>query len=159
MFYYKNKNDKKKRILAGAVAVIIVLAMIASMVVSAFAEETQGQVQAKSYDLTFNKKNNRRVWNAASAMRELVSKERRMMRAVSEINEYANDRLTRYMQWDVLGYKYDYDGSSFSTTWTNPDVVSQLSNMTLEGNLVEQYKKQKDLDQSPIDLDLQFTSR
>ena len=53
MFYYKNKNDKKKRILAGAVAVIIVLAMIASMVVSAFAEETQGQVQAKSYDLTF----------------------------------------------------------------------------------------------------------
>ena len=56
MFYYKNKNDKKKRILAGAVAVIIVLAMIASMVVSAFAEETQGQVQAKSYDLTINKK-------------------------------------------------------------------------------------------------------
>ena len=29
--------------------------------------------------------------------------------------------------------------------------------MTLEGNLIEQYKKQKDLDQSPIDLDLQFT--
>ena len=58
---------------------------------------------------------------------------------------------------DVLGYKYDYDGSSFSTTWTNPDVVNQLSNMTLEGNLVEQYKKQKDLDQSPINLDLQFT--
>lgn len=57
----------------------------------------------------------------------------------------------------MLGYKYDYDGSSFSTTWANPDVVSQLSNMTLEGNLIEQYKKQKDLDQSPIDLDLQFT--
>ena len=67
MFYYKNKNDKKKRILAGAVAVIIVLAMIASMVVSAFAEETQGQVQAKSYDLT-------------SATRESVLRERRMMR-------------------------------------------------------------------------------
>ena len=75
MFYYKNKNDKKKRILAGAVAVIIVLAMIASMVVSAFAEETQGQVQAKSYDLTFNKKT-----TGVSAMRESVSRERRMMR-------------------------------------------------------------------------------
>ena len=74
MFYYKNKNDKKKRILAGAVAVIIVLAMIASMVVSAFAEETQGQVQAKSYDLTFNKKT-QACLDAASAMRELVSKE------------------------------------------------------------------------------------
>ena len=63
--------------------------------------------------------------------------------AVSEINEYANDRLTRYMQWDVLGYKYDYDGSSFSTTWTNPDVVSQLSNMTLEGKYVERVQEAK----------------
>lgn len=71
MFYYKNKNDKKKRILAGAVAVIIVLAMIASMVVSAFAEETQGQVQAKSYDLTFNKKQ-QACLDAASATRESV---------------------------------------------------------------------------------------
>ena len=61
-FTTKTRMIRKKRILAGAVAVIIVLAMIASMVVSAFAEETQGQVQAKSYDLTFNQKNNRRVW-------------------------------------------------------------------------------------------------
>ena len=61
-FTTKTRMIRKKRILAGAVAVIIVLAMIASMVVSAFAEETQGQVQAKSYDLTFNKKSNRRVW-------------------------------------------------------------------------------------------------
>ena len=77
MFYYKNKNDKKKRILAGAVAVIIVLAMIASMVVSAFAEETQGQVQAKSYDLTFNKKT---TGVFGRGVRESVSRERRMMR-------------------------------------------------------------------------------
>lgn len=156
MFYYKNKNDKKKRILAGAVAVIIVLAMIASMVVSAFAEETQGQVQAKSYDLTFNKKTTG-VFGRGVSYEGISLEGKTYDEAVSEINEYANDRLTRYMQWDVLGYKYDYDGSSFSTTWTNPDVVSQLSNMTLEGNLVEQYKKQKDIDQSPIDLDLQFT--
>lgn len=156
MFYYKNKNDKKKRILAGAVAVIIVLAMIASMVVSAFAEETQGQVQAKSYDLTFNKKTTG-VFGRGVSYEGISLEGKTYDEAVSEINEYANDRLTRYMQWDVLGYKYDYDGSSFSTTWTNPDVVSQLSNMTLEGNIVEQYKKQKDIDQSPIDLDLQFT--
>ena len=151
-----NKNDKKKRILAGAVAVIIVLAMIASMVVSAFAEETQGQVQAKSYDLTFNKKTTG-VFGRSVSYEGISLEGKTYDEAVSEINEYANDRLTRYMQLDVLGYKYDYDGSSFSTTWANPDVVSQLSNMTLEGNLVEQYKKQKDLDQSPIDLDLQFT--
>ena len=156
MFYYKNKNDKKKRILAGAVAVIIVLAMIASMVVSAFAEETQGQVQAKSYDLTFNKKTTG-VFGRGVSYEGISLEGKTYDEAVSEINEYANDRLTRYMQLDVLGYKYDYDGSSFSTTWANPDVVSQLSNMTLEGNLIEQYKKQKDLDQSPIDLDLQFT--
>lgn len=69
----------RKRILAGAVAVIIVLAMIASMVVSAFAEETQGQVQAKSYDLTFNKKTTG-VFGRGVSYEELVSKERRMMR-------------------------------------------------------------------------------
>lgn len=79
MFYYKNKNDKKKRILAGAVAVIIVLAMIASMVVSAFAEETQSQVQAKSYDLTFNKKTTG-VFGRSVSYEESVSRERRMMR-------------------------------------------------------------------------------
>ena len=137
MFYYKNKNDKKKRILAGAVAVIIVLAMIASMVVSAFAEETQGQVQAKSYDLTFNKKTTG-VFGRSVSYEGISLEGKTYDEAVSEINEYANDRLTRYMQLDVLGYKYDYDGSSFSTTWANPDVVSQLSNMTLEGNIIEQ---------------------
>ena len=153
MFYYKNKNDKKKRIFAGAVAVIIVLAMVASMVVSAFAEETT--VQAKSYNLTLNKKTDGVFGRGVSY--EGVSLEGKTYdEAVAEINEYVNARLTRYIQWDVLGYQYDYDGSSFSTTWTNPEVVDQLQDLTLKGNLVEQYKKQKDLDNAPVDLDLQF---
>ena len=89
-----------------------------SMVVSAFAEETQGQVQAKSYDLTFNKKTTG-VFGRGVSYEGISLEGKTYDEAVSEINEYANDRLTRYMQWDVLGYKYDYDGSSFSTTWTN----------------------------------------
>lgn len=155
MFYYKNKNDKKKRIFAGAVAVIIVLAMVASMVVSAFADEA-APVQAKSYDLTLNK-TAVGVFGRGVSYEGISLEGKTCDEATAEINEYVDDRLTRYMQWDVLGYKYDYDGSTFSTTWTNPEVVDQLQDLTLKGNLVEQYKKQKDLDQNPVDLDLQFS--
>lgn len=154
MFYYKNKNDKKKRIFAGAVAVIIVLAMVASMIVSAFADETT-PTSAKAYDLTLNKETTG-VFGRGVSYEGISLEGKTYDEASEEINEYVNDRLTRYMQWDVLGYQYDYDGSTFSTTWTNPDVVDQLSDLTLKGNLVEQYKKQKDLDASPVDLDLQF---
>lgn len=155
MFYYKNKNDKKKRVFAGAVAVIIVLAMVASMVVSAFADET-APVQAKSYDLTLNKKTTG-IFGRGVSYEGISLEGKTYDEAVAEINEYVNARLKRYMQWDVLGYKYEYDGEYFSTTWTNPDVVDQLQNITLKGNLIEQYKTQKDLDQSPVDLDLQFS--
>ncbi len=155
MFYYKNKNDKKKRILAGVVAVIIVLAMVASMVVSAFADETAA-VQTKSYDLTVNKKTTG-VFGRGVSYEGISLEGKTYDEAVEEINEYVDARLTRYLQLDVLGYQYDYDGSSFSTTWTNSDVVDQLQNITLSGNLVEQYKMQKDLDQNPVDLDLQFS--
>lgn len=155
MFYYKNKNEKKKRIFAGAVAVIIVLAMVASMVVSAFAGEAASS-QTKSYDLTLNKKTVG-VFGRGVSYEGISLEGKTYDEAAAEIDAYVNDRLTRYMQWDVLGYKYDYDGTSFSTTWTNPDVVSQLQSLTMNGNIIEQYKKQKDLDQNPVDLDLQFS--
>ncbi len=155
MFYYKKKNDKKRRILAGAVAVIIVVAMVASMVVSAFAEEATS-TQSKSYSLSVNKKATG-VFGRGVSYEGISLEGKTYDEAAAEINDYVNARLTRYMQWDVLGYKYDYDGTSFSTTWTNPDVMDQLQGLTLEGNLVEQYKKQKDLDQNPVDLDLQFS--
>ena len=129
MFYYKNKNDKKKRIFAGAVAVIIVLAMVASMVVSAFADEA-APVQAKSYDLTLNK-TAVGVFGRGVSYEGISLEGKTCDEATAEINEYVDDRLARYMQWDVLGYKYDYDGTTFSTTWTNPEVVDQLQDLTL----------------------------
>lgn len=71
------------------------------MVVSAFAEETQGQVQAKSYDLTFNKKTTG-VFGRGVSYEGISLEGKTYDEAVSEINEYANDRLTRYMQWMCL---------------------------------------------------------
>lgn len=57
MFCWK-RIDKKKRILAGAIN--IVFAMIALMIVSAFADESvvqdESAVQDESYNLTLNKK-------------------------------------------------------------------------------------------------------
>ena len=155
MFYYKNKKDKKRRILAGVVAVVIVLAMVASMIVSAFAAEAVG-VHAKSYDLTFNKKTVG-VFGRGVSYEGISLEGKTYDEAISEINQYVDDRLTRYMQLDVLGYQYDYDGTSFNTTWVNKEVVDQLKDLTMKGSIIEQYKKQKDLDQSPVDLQFEFS--
>lgn len=77
--------------------------------------------------------------------------------AKSEIDDYIADRETRYMAWNVLGNIYEYSADSFGVTCTNPDIVSELDDLTMSGNIVEQYKKQKDLDMSPVNLDLQFS--
>ena len=77
--------------------------------------------------------------------------------AKSEIADYITDRETRYMAWNILGNIYEYSASSFGVTCTNSDTVSQLDDLMLSGNIVEQYKKQKDLDESPVDLGLQFS--
>ena len=77
--------------------------------------------------------------------------------AKSEIDDYIADRETRYMAWNVLGNIYEYSADSFGVTCTNPDIVSELDDLTMSGNIVEQYKKQKGLDMSPVNLDLQFS--
>ena len=77
--------------------------------------------------------------------------------AKDEIDDYITDRETRYMAWNVLGNIYEYSADSFGVTCTNPDIVSELDDLTMSGNIVEQYKKQKDLDMSPVDLDFQFS--
>ena len=77
--------------------------------------------------------------------------------AKSEISDYIEDRQSRYMVWNILGSTYEYNGGSFGVSCTNADIVSQLDDLTMSGNIVEQYKKQKDMDVSPVNLDLQFS--
>ena len=77
--------------------------------------------------------------------------------AKSEISDYITDRETRYMSWNILGGIYEYSANSFGVSCTNSDIVNELDTLTMGGNIVEQYKKQKDLDVNPVDLDLQFS--
>lgn len=151
MFYYK--NEKKKRMIAGAVAVVIVAAMVASMVISAFAGET---TQSKQYSLSLNKSTTG-VFPRGVSYEGISLEGKTYEEATAEIRQYADARLMRQIRWDVLGYEKEYDGGSFVTTWTNPDVTEQLKGLTMKGDLVEQYKKQKDLDENPVDLDLTFS--
>ena len=77
--------------------------------------------------------------------------------AKSEISDYIDDRQSRYMVWNILGSTYEYNGGSFGVSCTNADIVSELDDLTMSGNIVEQYKKQKDMDVNPVNLDLQFS--
>ena len=77
--------------------------------------------------------------------------------AKSEISDYIEDRQSRYMVWNIVGNTYEYSASSFGVACTNAEIVSSLDNLTMSGNIVEQYKKQKDMDVNPVDLDLQFS--
>lgn len=79
-----------------------------------------------------------------------------LQQAQLEIQQYVNERLLRKIQWNVCGDTYEYNAASFETALTNPEVLDQLEALTMSGNLVDQYKKQKDLDQNPVDLDLKF---
>lgn len=77
--------------------------------------------------------------------------------AKSEISNYITARESRYMSWNVLGNIYEYSADFFGVSCTNTNIVDQLDTLTMSGNIIDQYKKQKDLDESPVDLDLQFS--
>ena len=77
--------------------------------------------------------------------------------AQEEIADYIQSRQKRYMQWNILGNIYEYDGNSFGVVCTNQEIVSRLNDLVISGNIVEQYKKQKDADVNPVNLDFEFT--
>lgn len=77
--------------------------------------------------------------------------------AKSAVQQFGADMETRFIQFIVLGGEFNYNASSFGVSWLNPDVVSQLDDCVIKGNMIEQYKKQKDYQNTPLDLNLQFS--
>lgn len=63
--------------------------------------------------------------------------------AKSEISDYIEDRQSRYMVWNIVGNTYEYSASSFGVACTNAEIVSSLDNLTMSGNIVEQYKSKR----------------
>lgn len=150
------RKDKKKRIIAGAIAILIIVAMLFSLVVSAFAEEQAPAVTAKAYDLELNT-STQAVFPRGVSFEGISLEGKTRAEADQLITNYVNERINRPITWDILGYQYEYSAGSFATVWSNPDAVSALDDKEMSGNLVEQYKKQKDVDMNPVNVDLQFT--
>ncbi|MBR3643090.1 MAG: VanW family protein, partial [Parasporobacterium sp.] len=74
------------------------------------------------------------------------------------INDYVDKRMKKHLQLTVLEDNvYHYDSQTLGVTWKNPEVVYQISQYLNNGNLVQQYKHQKDLENNPVDLDITFT--
>ena len=114
-------------------------------------------IEAKEYDLTLNQ-TRQGVFPRGVSYEGISLEGMTVADAKAQIAEYAAERASRYIRL-VFGENsfYEYNASSFGIGWTNPEVCDQLDAQTMSGNFIEQYKKQKDLDENPVDLDLQFS--
>lgn len=139
----------RKRAVRGIIFAVLVLGAVR---ITAPAAETE----SKPYDLTLNTTVTG-VFPRGVSYEGISLEGKTLEEAKSEIETYVSSRLMRYMTWNVLGNTYEYDGGSFATACPNYDIVNQLDDLTMSGNLVEQYKKQKDLDENPVNLDFEFT--
>ena len=77
--------------------------------------------------------------------------------AKSQIQEYADARVNRFICLAVMGHIYEFRGNDLGVAWTNPEIVSQLDGLIMSGNFIDQYKLQKDIDKNPVNLDLSFS--
>ena len=114
------------------------------------------KIEAKEYDLTLNTSPSavfpRGVSYEGISLEGLTVEEAR-----NQISDYVQERYDRYIRIIFVGNNYEYRGSNLGTTWLNPEVVNQLDGAAMSGNFIEQYKKQKDLDENPLNLDLEFS--
>lgn len=73
------------------------------------------------------------------------------------LEEYADDRLNRHVTLTVLDNNYEYEMTSFGITWDNPQLASELKSYLPEGNFVERYLYQKDLEAEPVESAVEFS--
>ena len=152
---YKKHDNKKLRIAAAVVAILLVFAMVVGCVAAAFADEGAAPA-VRNYEMKIN-------YAAEGVLPRGVSFEgislegKTLAEARQEIQAYADARVNRSVVFSVMGHTYEYHGYDFGVTWTNPEVVNQIDNLTLKGNVIDQYKLQKDVDANPVSLDLAFT--
>ena len=143
------KLNLKKTMLLSAMTVLL------GAGISTFAQEAQAPA-AKNFELKINSTGEGVLPRGVSY--EGISLEGKTVEeAKKEIQAYVDARVKRPIVLSVMGHIHQYLGSDFATTWTNPETVSQLEGITLKGNIIDQYKRQKDIDANPVNLDLTFS--
>lgn len=141
-----------KRVAKGTTAALVLLGTVSAVSYASEADTSQ----AKAFTLNYNTSTTG-VFPKGVSYEGISLEGKTLEEAKSEISDYIEDRQSRYMAWEILGNQYEYNASSFGVACTNAEIVDELDDLVLCGNIVEQYKKQKDMDVNPVDLDFQFS--
>lgn len=110
-----------------------------------------------NYNITIRKANQNVVFQRGISVEGQSLEGMTLQEATDYINNYVSGAQNRQINLTAFDNVFAYNGSSFSMTWSNPELVNELTSYLTAGNFVEQYKLQKDLDANPVDLDIQMT--
>lgn len=74
------------------------------------------------------------------------------------IDSYVTARQNRAITLTVFESNvYNYNGASFGVTIANPEIKDTLTQYITSGNFIDQYKLQKDLENNPVNLEIEMT--
>ena len=135
--------------------ILVALLCLGGMCLAVYAQESTLPA-AKNYELNVNRGTEGVLARGVSF--EGISLEGKTVREAKEqIQGYIDARANRFICLSVMGHVYEFRGSDLGVACTNPDVANNLDSYTLKGNIIDQYKLQKDMDANPVNLDLDFT--
>ncbi|MBR3643106.1 MAG: hypothetical protein IKN57_06315, partial [Parasporobacterium sp.] len=128
---------------------------------SASADSSNSSVSAseeKEYDLTVRKNGEDVTFPKGISIEGMNMEGKTVNEAQDFINSYVQTRKDRAITLTVFGDNvFNYNGASFGVAWSNPEVLNQLSQYLNEGNLIQQYTRQKDFEANPVNLDITFS--
>lgn len=116
-------------------------------------EQTKG---TSSYEMTVNKSAEGILPRGVSFNGESLEG-LTLAQAKQKVNDYAAQYEARKVTLYVNGNSYEYTATDFGVSCSNPEAIDNLGDMVLSGNVIEQYKKQKDIEASPVDISIEFS--
>ena len=111
------------------------------------------------YPLTLRKADQEAVFQRGISVEGQSLEGMTLEQAKQWINDYYTASYNRMMTVTAFSdsKEYHYNGEVLKMTWNNPEILDQLSDYITDGNFVEQYMKQKDLDANPVDLSIDIS--
>ncbi len=115
------------------------------------------EMQVKDYSLNVRRVNQDVVFQKGISIEGQSLEGMSIAQAKTWIEDYVKTRQERAITLTVFtDNEFCYNGKSFETSWKNPEIVDTLTSYVSQGNFVDQYKKQKDLECSKIDLSIEM---
>lgn len=113
------------------------------------------EMQVKDYALNVRRVNQNVVFHKGISIEGQSIEGMSVADAKTLIEDYVKTRQERAITVTVFtDNEYCYNGETFGTVWNNQELVETLSSYAADGNFVDQYKKQKDLEAAPVDLSI-----